>query len=115
MPGDTVLILCLWGYGKALKLDCHWLKLVITLIIVLIFNELEQSVPFAIHCAEVSVNTECEVSANFTMRHQQEQGFVKPEKNVCQFCQAQIVFLIFLQTGIPATAGKVAAPHLPNF
>ena len=49
-------ILCWWGYRDSLMLDCDWLKLVFSLI-VLIFNESEQSTTFATHCAAVSENT----------------------------------------------------------
>ena len=53
-PRNAVPIMCLWGYGNALMLACHWLKLVISCI-VLIFNKSQQITLFAAHCAEVSV------------------------------------------------------------
>ena len=88
-----MLIPCLWGYGHALTLNCHWLKLLISLI-VLIINESERSVPFAAHCAEVSVNT---VKSTQTSPCQTnlDKNFVKPEQTVCEFCQAAKCFCDF--------------------
>ena len=81
------------GYGNTLTLDSHWLKLVISLI-VLIFNESNRSSPFAAPLCWSLGKVRISSSWNKLFAN-----FAKPENN----------FLIFLQAGILATAGKVAA------
>ena len=86
-------ILCMWGYSSVLTLDCHWSKLVISPI-VLIINKSERSASFATHYAEVSVNT---VKSQHTSpsRTNLDKNFVIPEQTVCEFCQARKRFSNF--------------------
>ena len=110
MPVDTALILYLWGYSNALKLDCHWLKFVISFI-VSIFNESEQSTPFAAHCASVLVNTvkSQQTSPSWTNL---DKNFVKPEQTICKFCQAGKCFFDFSSGWISGHSWKSSSPRL---
>ena len=107
---NAVLILCLWGYDNALTLVCHWLKLVIR-IIVLIFNKSEQSTPFAALCAAQSLGTHCEVLVNNQAGPTWIRISSSQNKLLANFAKPENAFLIFFWAGNPTTAGEVAALH----
>ena len=91
-------------------LDCHWLKLIISLII-LIFNKSELNAPLAVHCTEVLVNT-----VSLRKLHQARQTWIRISsswnESFANFAKPANAFLISLQARILATARKVAALHL---